>query len=105
MRFYTPKDFKKGRLIFSKYRPIDLIVLIATAICFLTLTLAYLLSGLEINVLIIVLLLLPIGVAFILLMNFGVYHNILTYLYLLINFKSTSHKYIWGGIRKYEKQD
>lgn len=86
MRFYTPKDFKKGRLIFSKYRPIDLIALIATAICFLTLTLAYLLSGLEINVLIIVLLLLPIGVAFILLMNFGVYH-----------------KYICEGIIKHEK--
>lgn len=104
MVFYAPKNFKKGRLIAMRFRPIDLLIF-ACGISFSVITLiGYLTLYNRYNLLVIIAILLPAGIVSILTMiPFNLYHNCLEYLKLWIRFKRSNRRFIWEGIYKYEE--
>lgn len=105
MVFYTPNNFKNGRLIFNRYRVIDIVVfIVALIVTFLMIILSITQFSIY-NPIIIALMVFPAGVAFFLIQPFGVYHNFLEYFKLLYLFKSSKRNFLWEGIYKYEEKD
>ncbi len=100
MMFNSPKNFKRGRLINNRYRPIDLIIAIVTSAISIVMMLAYLLGFQGRNIAIILILLIPAVVAITLIMPMAIYHNLLEFLKVISIFNNSKKKYIWEGIYK-----
>lgn len=100
MTFNSPKNFKRGRLINNRYRPIDLIIAIVTSAISIVMMLAYLLGFQGRNIAIILILLFPAVVAITLIMPMAIYHNLLEFLKVISIFNNSKKKYIWEGIYK-----
>lgn len=100
MIFNSPKNFKRGRLINNRYRPIDLIIAIITSAISIVMMLAYLLGFQGRNIAIILILLIPAVVAITLIMPMAIYHNLLEFLKVISIFNNSKKKYIWEGIYK-----
>ena len=98
--FNAPKNFKQGRLLFNRFRPVDLAVNIG-CVCFSLLsTLIYLTKYEDISIQIVLLFIAPAVLSLCLTIPCGVYHNILTALVNEIKFQTKNNTYIWEGIYK-----
>lgn len=104
MNFISPKNFKSGRLIANKYTTQDLIILVGGIIASFVLELIYFSSFISkngiINIVMFVLFALPAGICLLLVTPFGVYHNVLTFIQLLLIHIKTPKAYIWGGLKR-----
>lgn len=113
MNFISPKNFKSGRLIANKFTSQDLILLVAGIIASFVLELLYfsnfLNDSITINLAFACIFALPGGVVLLLVMPFGVYHNVRTFLKLLLMYINRPKKYVWGGLmrnaNKYEETE
>lgn len=102
MTFYTPNNFKGGRLIFNRYRYQDLLIF-ATTLSFSLLAIIIAITQFEIyNIIVICILVFPALIGFFLVQPLGVYHNFLMYGLCAYNYLKTPKNYIWEGIYKYE---
>lgn len=98
MQFNSPKNFKKGRLIYNRYRPVDLLVGgIAIALTVIS-EMIYLLvlNGQSIGIL--ALLCFPALIGVCLLIPFEIYHNPLEMIRLYLVYRKKTKRYIWAGI-------
>lgn len=113
MDFISPKNFKSGRLIANKYTSSDLILLVAGIIASFVLELIYFSSFISpnkiANIVCACVFALPAAISLLLVMPFGVYHNVKTFLKLLIIDIKTPNNYTWGGLlrnaNKYEETE
>ncbi|MCH1942425.1 hypothetical protein [Holdemania massiliensis] len=104
MTYYTPKNFKRGRLIFNRFRPIDLIVFgIGTAVSVISI-LFYLMGFDGKNPFIIGVLCVPATVTLTLVLPFQVYHNLMEFTLMLFVYFKSQKKFIWEGVYKYEEE-
>lgn len=100
MEFQAPRNFKQGRLIFSRFRPIDLAFFIGTTLFSILAIIIYCNSFEEINVVVILLLAIPCALGFTLTLPASLYHNSLVLISQSIHFLITNHTYVWEGIYK-----
>lgn len=104
MEFYSPKNFKKGRHISGRFRPVDLVLLLTTIGIVVPLAL-FIITRDDVNIPLFLLSLLPLGIVLVLIQPFPpVYHNIMLYFQVLYGYIKKQKKYIWGGIAKYEEK-
>lgn len=101
MIFYNPNNFKQGQLLLSRYYPKELVTLITSTL--VTVALVMLITMRMIGVyplwvvlILLVLSLLPAGLAFFLLHPYEGYHNAYHFFKLKIQFKNKN--YMWEGI-------
>lgn len=105
MQFFSPKNFKKGRLIALKYRILDILIFLCGSLFSLIIVIGYFTLFNKYNIFILLLLLLPAAISIILTMiPFEVYHNLFEYLNLRIKFKRSQKNFIWEGIYKYDEE-
>ena len=104
IRFYSPSNFKKSRLIARRFRIIDLILLIVGWTFSIVSNLFYLTSDLSIHPGIFFLLLVPLVASTFLVVPYSTYHNMMEYIILKIRIMKEPKKYIWEGIYKYEEK-
>lgn len=104
MVFYAPKDFKKGRLVSSKFRWIDIVIIAVAAFISIPLFL-FLMTREDLNILFVVLSLVPVIIAFFLIQPFHIYHNFLVFLLMAARYHKRQKTFIWGGIVKYEEKE
>lgn len=101
MIFYNPNNFKQGQLLLSRYYPKELITLIGSILVTVALVMVISMRMIGIYPLALVLVLLiialmPAGLAFFLLHPYEGYHNAYNFFKLKIQFKNTN--YMWEGI-------
>lgn len=104
LEFIAPRNFKRGRFLFNRFRPIDVgiwaVLLVVTFIVFI----AYM-SGERWNVGIVILIWVPAMVCTFLLIPFGqIYHNMLFAIRCAWNYYKAKHNYYWEGVYKYEPE-
>ena len=109
MQFHSPKNFKRGRLIFNRYRPIDLVFAGGTITVTLVAEMIYLLFLNGSNLGILFLLTLPAIIGVCLLIPFEIYHNPIQMIQLYLLFQKRQRFYQWEGfyyddIRKKEEK-
>lgn len=104
MIFNAPKNFKQGRLILNRYRPIDLTVLLICSAVSLVSIIFYVSVLQGSFVPLIVLMLVPAGLSFVLTMPLGIYHNCYVFLKTMLLFNTKNHTYLWEGIYKDDVQ-
>ena len=102
MIFNSPKNFKRGRLINNRYRPIDLIVIASAVVITLILEIFYLVVLQGKSVIIAAFFVIPAVIAAALLIPFGLYHNVMELSRLYIVYLQIRKKWMWEGIYKYE---
>ncbi|MBR3345900.1 MAG: hypothetical protein IKG37_02345 [Solobacterium sp.] len=100
MQFNSPKNFKRGRLINNRYRPIDLVIAGITITITMTAEMIYLLALNGKHVAILVALTIPAMIGICLLIPFEIYHNPIEMIKLFFIYVQTPKKYIWEGIYK-----
>ncbi|MBW9213112.1 MULTISPECIES: hypothetical protein [Terrabacteria group] len=106
MEFIVPKNFKSGRLIMNRFKPIDLTLLISTLIfSFLTSITYVAMVGNLVHVEVIVFLILPSAIVFFLTMPFGINHNLFIFLRIVILYIKKKKEYYWEGIARYEVRE
>ncbi len=97
--FNAPKNFTKGKLIFSKYKIIDLIILILSAISSISLIVITLIKEFDyVSGVFITIGLFIIVAAYTLTFPFNIYHNVYNFLKIVINKKIRKDKYIFKGV-------
>lgn len=100
MNHIAPKNFKRGRLIGNKYRPIDLII----SFCFITISivaiLSYALNG-GTNLIVIMILLIPCLFAALILVPLDFYHNVIQRIFLWLIYITGKRDWKWQGIYHY----
>lgn len=102
MNFYSPNNFKNGRLIFNRYRKEDLFIF-SVALAFSLLAIIMSINVLKIyQPIILVIEILPAGLAFFLIQPLGIYHNFLLYGFCVKNYLKRQKNYKWEGIYNYE---
>ena len=104
MRFNSPKNFKKGRLIANRYRPIDLVIAGIAIAMTLTSEMIYLLLLNGKHIAILAALCIPALIGVCLLIPFEIYHNPIEMIKLYRVYRKKKKKYIWEGIY-YETKD
>lgn len=105
MRFYSPKNFKKGRHLGGMFRWID-IVLFGTATLLFIPAFLFNMTGDTVNIPLLMLTLLLYGIVIVLIQPFPpIYHNFLVFFYLQYLYLRRQKEYIWGGIVKYEEKE
>ena len=98
--FLVPANTKKGTLIFSMFRPIDMIILCAgLGVSFIMLALAPSTTD-PIGVMIIAI---PGAVCLMLVMPLPNYHNVMTLLISMLKFFTGRRRFIWKGWCFYEQ--
>jgi uncharacterized membrane protein len=102
MNFYSPKNFKNGRLIFNRYRVQDILLFSLTLVFSLLSVIITLTQFRVLNIALIVLELLPACIGFICVQTLSVYHNFMIFAQCYFNYRRTPKRYIWEGIHKYE---
>jgi hypothetical protein len=100
MQFNSPKNFKRGRLINNRYRPIDLVIAGITITITMTAEMIYLLAMNGKHVAVLVALCIPALIGVCLLIPFEIYHNPIEMIKLYFVYMQTPKKYIWEGIYK-----
>ena len=93
MNYLIPANSKKGQLIFNVFRWIDLIIALIGAM--LTLLLMFAIPG--DRLLLLVIKLLPLGIALLLVLPIPYYHNVLVFLEELVQFYMNTRVYKWKG--------
>lgn len=102
MNFYSPNNFKNGRLIFNRYRIKDLL-LFAAALIFSILAIIITLNVLRIfHPILLFIEIIPACIAFFLIQPLGVYHNFMLYFLCFLSYLEHQKNYIWEGVYKYE---
>ncbi len=92
-QYLIPANTKKGMLIFSTFRPIDLVIaIVGASISFIAFLIVR--PG---NLWIAALVLAPLGIAAFLVMPFAYYHNMLCVIINIYEFFTTQQKYKWKG--------
>lgn len=104
MQFQSPKNFKRGRLVANKYRPVDLFLAVLLTIISIASVLTYLLSYNGKRALVITLLLFPAGIGLTLIIPFAVYHNFLELIHLALKHYLTRRKWKWEGVYYYDSR-
>ena len=105
MQFSSPKNFKKGRLIANRYRPIDLVIAgIAIAMTLIS-EMVYLLLLNGKHIAILAALCIPALIGVCLLIPFEIYHNPIEMIKLYMVYQKTPKKYIWAGIHYDESHE
>lgn len=93
MDYLIPANSKKSQLIFSLFRPIDLLILVSGGAA--TLLLMFIFKGDTVTELVIKLS--PIAVCGLLVMPVAFYHNALVFLQEMYAFFTKQNKYLWRG--------
>ncbi len=97
MIFNSPAPFKSGKLLLGKYRKVDLMILAVGIISTFFFLYIYL-SALEgRSAVVIVVLALPAGISYMLIQPYGIYHNWLEYLHVLILYNQTRKLWVSAG--------
>ena len=105
MKFYSPKNFKKGRHIGGLFRMIDVLLLAAGSTIFIPMIL-FILTRDDINFILLLIMAILYGCIILLIQPFPpIYHNFLTFFQVLYFFIKCQKKNIWGGIVKYEEKE
>lgn len=104
MEFYSPKNFKNGRFIMNRFRPLDLVLLIGGWAFSILSSLIYLTGEHSFHIGILFILLVPLLVTTFLVQPFGTYHNFLEYLKLWYQYSIIQRNYKWEGFYKYEEK-
>ena len=94
-QFLIPANTKKGQLIISIFRPIDLAIFI-TGVA-ITLILLIIFSNMEISTWISILAVLPALLAVALVFPIPNYHNVLVVIQEVIHFYTNNREYKWRG--------
>ncbi len=94
-RFMIPANTKKGQLILSIFRPVDLAIFI-TGVA-ITLILLILFSNMELSTWISILAVLPALLAVVLVFPVANYHNVLVAIQEMIHFYTNNREYKWRG--------
>ena len=92
-QFLIPANTKKGQLLFSMFRPVDLAILVTGVV--VTLLLLLLLN--DASTLIRILSIFPLVVCALLVFPIPNYHNSLVAIQEIINFYSNNRNYKWRG--------
>ena len=100
MEFYAPKDFKSGRLINSRYRKIDIVIMVTGILISTAFIVGYMgmLDGR--NWILFLFLCLPAMTGMFLTMPAGLDHNMLELLKMLFVYWKSEKDYFWEGIYK-----
>lgn len=101
--FIIPTNFKNGKYIFSKYKILDLLILILGSIAGLifilfTISLGANVMSLTIAILGLIIGLTIIGISILLTINMNYYHNFLGKLLCIIRFKTKQKIYTFKGV-------
>lgn len=91
--YLIPANTKRGQLIFSIFRPMDLAIF-ATGLSITLILLAFFPTS---DITLLILTLLPALIASFLIVPIPNYHNMLIIIIDIINFLSNNQKYIWRG--------
>ena len=106
--FNTPKNFKRGKYLLSRYRLKDLVIMVAIMLISLAAIIVYLTlfpdQDMQIHLLVVILLLLPIGGVYLLFMSMPVYLNLFEYITAFFFFRRKQKKFKWEGIYLDEKE-
>ena len=94
-QYLIPANTKKGQLILSIFRPVDLAIFLTGVV--VTFILLIILSNLELSTWVSVLAVIPGIICFILVWPVPNYHNVLVAIQELINFYSNNRNYKWRG--------
>lgn len=100
MNHVAPKNFKRGRLIGNKYRPIDLVIAFSLITFSVITVLSYAIGGGS-NFIVVVILLIPCLVAALILVPLDFHHNLIQRILLWVLFISRHNKWTWQGIYHY----
>lgn len=109
--YIIPENFKKGKYLFNRYKPIDLIILCGSCVLglFIIISMLFVASEMK-NIAVggasIALGLLIISAGFLLTINVPYYHNVLGKLKCIARFSSKQKKYKWKGVdyKAYEEK-
>ena len=104
MQFNSPKNFKKGRLIANRYRPVDLLIAGIAIAMTLSSEMVYLLLMNGKHVAVLAVLCIPALIGVCLLIPFEIYHNPIEMIKLYMIYQKKQKKYIWAGIH-YENNE
>ncbi len=109
LRFSSPKNFKRGKYIFNRYRVSDAIIILATILVSVLSIIFYLnifqQKNLFLNLFVVLFLLLPIFIIYILFLPMPVYFNTLDYLKAFFIFQRKQKTWKWEGIHQFESED
>lgn len=94
-QFLIPANTKRGQLIISMFRPVDLAIFI-TGVS-ITLVLLLIFAKLDAGTVLMVIALFPALVSAVLVIPVANYHNVLVAIQELINFYSNNRNYKWRG--------
>ena len=97
MQFNSPKNFKRGRLISNRYRPIDLVIAAVLITITLMSEMIYLLAMNGKSVVLLLLLCFPAMIGVCLLIPIEIYHNPIEMIKLYFIYRRTPKKWIWEG--------
>lgn len=105
MKFYSPKNFKRGRHLGGQFRWIDALLLAGGSVLFIPLIL-YIITRENINMFLLAIIVIQYGFIIFLVQPYPpIYHNFMTFFQVWYSFLQREKKYIWGGIVKYEEKD
>lgn len=102
MQFNSPKNFKRGRLINNRYRPIDLMVASVTITITMATELLYLLFLNGTHIAVVIALCIPAMIGVCLLIPFEIYHNPIEMIKLYFIYRNRNKVWIWEGIYKHD---
>lgn len=102
MIFSSPKNFKRGRLINNRYRPVDLMIGIGAVIITLGLELLYLVGMNGRDPWTAAVLVLPAAIGVTMLVPFKIYHNLMELGHLYLIYLGCRKRWIWEGVYKYD---
>lgn len=94
-QFLVPANTKRGQLILSLFRPIDLAIAITGFV--ITFVLLMILSRTEVSNWIKILAIIPAGISTILVIPVANYHNVLVAIQEIINYYTNNRSYKWRG--------
>ena len=98
MQFNSPKNFKKGRLIANRYRPIDLLIAGIAIAMTLSSEMIYLLLMNGKHIAVLATLCIPALIGVCLLIPFEIYHNPIEMIKLYMVYQTKQKKFIWEGV-------
>lgn len=101
MKFYTPNNFKNGRLLFNRFRNIDLTIVCVLGGLSVVSFLGYIQFARKVNLLILLATIIPGAIAFILTIKLTIKHNYMEYLWLKYQYKRSKQHYVWEGVYRF----
>lgn len=110
MQFICPKNYKSGKYFMSKYRKIDVVIIVTGTIfgMILTLTMITIANGkgtFFMGIMGAVIGMLIAGTVIILTLNIPYYHNVLEWLLNVIKYCTKTRRYAWKGINYNEDEE